>query len=586
MSRKGLYFLMGSAAVAGVLAVVGVMWWSKGKAEAYSGMAGRFPDSAAVFVEVRHLGQWMKLPEDVQVQPEPIKSQDPLLGVLGRVWAAERIRPEDLPVVLKDQPVAVGLWKVGDKWKGAGLLAVVPTVRQPLEEYLKGKLGQGQPAGEVAGIKLFTVEPPKPESGLDISSLEGASTLVWGVGESWAVVASGIDEARQVLTAPARPLDTDPDFLDAAARFPLEKGGWVFVRGAALQSMAETAGKHGGHDTEAKEDASKTGKVPPDQPCEGEALCCGGLGGMVASLFPSGSVPSMAMWSSPPQSTEGMWDVRAFVGRTKDGKGFFKLFTEGGSRRPDILGRVAKDGTAYAWVGGEDPAGFYKRFMDELARGASPEKVSSVRAAIGAFEGKLGVSLANDLLPTLGDEVCVVFKKLPGEEEGKEGEESVALYVSLRDSRRLQSLLREKVGPDIGLVEGSTQGVPSWSWKSKDQKPGEHALQLLVTGETLVVTESPGWALGSAPEGKAYKRMGSEEGKLSLLAVADGEGWNLAGKPPVVVSGTREEDGILVKASFSGERPKMPLLDHSEKEASGVKAPVVPAPKDKEKRAA
>jgi hypothetical protein len=585
MSRKGRYFLTGSAAVVVVLAVVGAMWWSKGKAEAYSGMAGRFPDTAVVFVEVRHLGQWMKLPQDVQVQPEPIKSQDPLLGVLGRVWAAERIRPEDLPVVLKDQPLAVGLWKVGDKWKGAGLLAVVPTVRQPLEEYLKGKLGQGQPAGEVAGIKLFTVEPPTPDVGSEIS-LEGASTLVWGVGESWAVVASSIDEARQVLTSPARPLDTDPDFLDAAARFPLENGGWVFVRGSALQSMAEKAGKHIGGDEQAEEGAPETGNEAPPKAGVGGALCSGGVGSMVASLFPSGSVPCMAMWSSPPQSTGGMWDVRAFVGHTKEGKGFFKLFTEGGSRRPDILGRVAKDGTSYAWVGGEDPAGFYKRFMDELARTASPDKVSSVRAAIGAFEGKLGVSLANDLLPTLGDEACVVFKRLPGE-DGNKGEESVALYVSLRDSRRLQSLLREKVSPGVGLVEGSTQGAPSWSWKSKEEKPGEQTLQLVVTGENLVITESPAWALGSAPEGKAYKHMTSQEGKFSLLAVADGEGWNVAGKPPVVVSGTREEDGILVKASFSGERPKMPLLDHSEEEEeTGVKAPVTPAPKDRKKQSA
>ena len=252
---------------------------------------------------------------------------------------------------------------------------------------------------------------------------------------------------------------------------------------------------------------------------------------MVSSLFPSGSVPCMAMWSSPPQSTGGMWDVRAFVGRTKDGKGFFKLFTEGGSRRPDILGRVAKDGTSYAWVGGEDPAGFYKRFMDELARIASPDKVSSVRAAIGAFEGKLGVSLANDLLPTLGDEACVVFKKLPGE-DGKKGEESVALYVSLRDSRRLQSLLREKVGPGVGLVEGSTQGVPSWSWKSKEEKPGEQTLQLMVTGENLVITRVSRLGPGVRTRRQGLQTHDVTGRQVPLLAVADGEGWNVAGKAP------------------------------------------------------
>lgn len=587
MSRKGLYFVTGSAAVAVLATVVGMVWWTRGRAEAYSGMASRFPDSTAVFVEVRHLGQWMQLPADVQVQPEPIKSQDPLLGVLGRVWAAERIRPEDLPVILKDQPFAVGLWRDGETWKGAGLLAVTPAVRQPLEEFLKGKLGQGAAAGEVSGIQLFAMDPPELPEGSDLQ-LHGTQSLVWGVGESWAVVASGIEEARQVLSSPARPLDTDPDFLDSAAHFPLEKGGWVFVRGSALASLAAKAGRCADQEPRPEEGAPAPDSSPavPEPPAEGDAPCIGGgVGNLLSTLVPTGSVPCMAMWSSPPQSAEGLWDVRAWVGRDKDGKGLLKLFTEGGSRRPDLLGRVAKDGTLYAWVGGEDPAGLYKGFMDELARVATPDKVSSVRAAVGAAEGKLGVSFANDLLPTLGDEACMVLRQTAGE-DGEKGPETLAVYLSLRDSRRLQSLLREKVGPSLGLVETPVQGATSWSWKPKEPGGEEPSLQLLVTADFLVITQDAGWALGSSPEGKAFKHLMAEEGKFALLVVADGEGWNVAGKPPVVVSGTREEDGVLFSASFSGKRPKMPFFEPSGEEGKGNETTPETEPKKAKKATA
>lgn len=563
MSRKRLLFGLGGMAAAVVAAVAGVLWWSQGRAVAYSGMAAHFPDRTAVFVEAKHVGQWMDLPGGVEVQPEPIRSQDPLLGVLGRVWAAERIRPEDLPVALKDQPVAMGVWKEGESWKGAGLLAVAPAVRQPLEEFLRSKLGQGDSVGDASGVRLYRAQPQAIVPGC-AAEVSADTQLVWGVGDAWAVVASGVDEARQVLTAQARPLDSDPDFLDAAERFPLERGAWVFIRGSELRNLT-AGGKCSAakaEETPAGETADAEAKGPGDGESLSEMPGKMVLGALMASMLPEKGTPNFAAWTSPPDTPQGTWDVRAWMSGIDGGEGFFQILSEGGSRRVDLLGRVTRDGTSYVWAGGEDPARFYRRAMDEMARVAPPDKVSTVRAAVGALEGKLGVSLANDLLPTLGDEWCLVMKTVPGEGDAK-GEEKAALFVSLRDSRRIETLMREKVGPSMSLTEGVSQGHPAWMWKPGEGggKPDAETLQILIADEALVVTAWPAWAMGSAGGSKAWERARTEEGRLAFLAVADPSAWGQAGKPPIVVSGTREDHGILVKATFTGERPKIPFLE-------------------------
>ena len=577
------------------ISVAGVLWLSQKTSASYSGLAARFPDSVLAFAEVRQLGQWMETsatPTNGAAQPVS-RGQDPLLGILGKVWAAEGgVQPGDLPLWLKDQALAIGVWKNEQGWRGASLLASAPQFQKPIEDFLKEKLGEGNSVGTVSGITF------REAAGCEDSHIKG---LIWGVGADWTVICTGLEEAKLVLTPPASPLDTDPLFLETASRFPTERGAWVFVRGEVMNELAMLAAK-GHHCDKAEaaggEDEEKApaveGKPEEDKALEppGLQMVLPDMKSALSSVLPKGSFSSIAVWTAPPSTDQGNWEVEAWVGKGEGAGGFLSIFTGGGSKKVEIADSVPKDASTYCWFGGEDPANFYKRTLEETAKVLPPDKMSTVRAAIGASEGKLGLSFANDLLPCFGDEGCVIVKEGeidPGCKEGEgdgcggccEGKSTIATIIALRDPRRLQSLMKEKVAPALSLVETNHQGATGWKWsKSGDEKS---SFEIIIRGQELVLTTSPDWALGSGTPGKAWTDLNGAEEKYSLLVVADPAGWGLVGKPMMVISGKRESDGLTVKASFPGKMPKWNLFGKGDDGGEGdgpvgVTGPVSGAP--------
>jgi hypothetical protein len=208
---------------------------------------------------------------------------------------------------------------------------------------------------------------------------------------------------------------------------------------------------------------------------------------------------------------------------------------------------------------------YYQAALDEAAKDFPPEQVGWVRAGLGAVEGKLGLSFANDLLPTLSDEWCLVVKG-----RGAEGspERSVAFYVPLRDARRFEDLLTNRLAPQLGLVKRTESGAEIWTMKS--DAPLRTGGSLVVAGGVAILTSDPSWALSSeGAAGKAYEKLASMRERASGYLVMDPA---LMGKSAAFTqaSWTTEPDGVRVDASFPGKRPKQVLSEEKDKETAAV----------------
>jgi hypothetical protein len=174
--------------------------------------------------------------------------------------------------------------------------------------------------------------------------------------------------------------------------------------------------------------------------------------------------------------------------------------------------------------------------------------VGWVRAGIGAAEGKAGFSLANDLLPTLGDEWCVVTDKGDGKKMG--------FFISLRDSRRFEDLVGQKLAPQFKLKSEQLQGARVWTWSPEGGSKNEKIPSLVVSGGMAILTTDPAWALatGSAP-GKAYEKLKGTSDKISGIAVVDPAVWSKGNEVTMVATWRSGSEGVILDARFPGERP-------------------------------
>jgi len=556
-------FLIGFVILAILAGTAGYVWWSQRTVSAYSGLASQFPDSVTIYAEVRHLGQWMEVPEGEAASAGalPSSGRDPLLNVIGRVWAAEPLQPAQLPALLSSQPLAVGIWNDESDWKSCALMALEPGQRLPLEDFLKSKLGEGEVVDAVEGVELRRFA--------DASDFNDHPVL-WGVSDRWAVLCTGSEVARLVLTQPASPLDTDPVFLDAASHFPLERGGWVFVRGGLIgdamrnaceripllahgaacgvQPASQDSGTEGEPENEDPEDDSDVSSMVDNLPLDDIADA------FLRSVLPAEDVQSIALWSAPPLGGSDTWEVQAWVGFSEEPSGVLRMLLGNSARRPDLAMHLPRNGSVYAWTGGEDPARLYQNMILEAEKVLPPDQMSTVRMGLGAVEGKLGLSLANDLMPCLGDESCYVWKT---ERRGPDEEDDIhgALFLSLRDSRRMKALLREKVAPGIGLAETEIGGFPAWHWQSEGRLSDLSDLKMVISGQNLVFTNSADWALSTAEASRAWTRLSELEGRYTAFAVVDPALWGDVGEPLVQASWISESDGVLLKARFPGNCP-------------------------------
>ena len=590
---------LGIVVAAVVVVAVGVGLWLINRPAAYVGLAGRFPAKTGAFVEIHHLGQWMgtSQPGRQASAADSTRGMDPMLQVLGQVWAAQPLRPVELPELLSPQPMAAGLWREGGKEVGAAVILLAPGQSEPVREFLAKHLGEGPSAGEVAGITLRKVSPKEPSDnvGLDLN-------MVWGVGDVLAVVATGVEEARAVVTPREPSLAKDPDFMAVMRRLEPEQGATLFVRGtliaeAAKEKQAKWMGQDDAAAGESKEpkaaDAApeplaavpdtppaapetkpEKKEAPAEKPEAGFKILDGkeplkvGLKDLAkgaSKLMALDSIRGIGLWTLPPAEGETTWKTRFWLGFNGAPQGVWRILAEGSARRPDVAARIPKDGLLYVWGGGRDPARVYQAALDEAAKDFPPEQVGWVRAGLGAVEGKLGLSFANDLLPTLSDEWCLVVKG-----RGAEGspERSVAFYVPLRDARRFEDLLTNRLAPQLGLVKRTESGAEIWTMKS--DAPLRTGGSLVVAGGVAILTSDPSWALSSeGAAGKAYEKLASMRERASGYLVMDPA---LMGKSAAFTqaSWTTEPDGVRVDASFPGKRPKQVLSEEKDKETAAV----------------
>lgn len=529
-----------------VAAALGLYFWSTGSTRVQPGLASQFPAQTEVFVELSRLGQWMELPQgtDSAAAPAP-RGADPLLQVLGQVWAAEPVRPQDLPVLLKDQPMAIGLWKAGEKWEAVVLLPLEPGQRGALEPFLQEKL-KGEPAGEVGGLALKKVADLK-EDGQEYA-------LYWGVEENRAVVTTS-PEALLLVGKPAGgSLADTPAFRRARAPLPADKGALLYVSGSLARSLGTAEMKQkalallGGPSPEAAPAPPAEGQGAPAPPAEEGEKALGALADQAllsATKFLSPeSVLALAAWTSPPEGTRETWEVTASLAYADKPEGIWKVLSGAGRVRPSLDERVPRNGTLYAWVGGFDLAGSYRSMLEEAEKTLPPDQVGNLRGAVGLMEGKVGLSLSNDLLPTAGDEALYVTSA-SGEKE------RWALILALKDARRFESLIAEKVAPALSLAPVEFPGARGW------KVPGDTTL--MVSGGLAIVTQDPQWVLATGgDESRAFKRLketgDAASGFLSMTPDA-------AAHSPASVSWTFNPDGVVFKAQVPGEPLRIPLVD-------------------------
>jgi hypothetical protein len=563
-SRFGLGIIV-LAAVIGI--VMAGIWWTSHREGSYKGLAEQYPDTVALFIEVRELGQWMPPGESGgQTAYTERRGSDPMLQVLSQVWAATPpVKSVDLPDLLRMRPMAVGMWQEGKRYKGVAVIPLAPGQRSLLEKALKDKLGEGPVVATVEGVPLRKIESLSGK--LDIHMGE----ILWGVSETRAVMATGVDEAKMVLAQQAKPLSADPAFLAAARKFPQDKGAYLFVRGSALANLKDLdrPASDGSHEEKPEKsenplEEEKPQPVTPPQPPAPEGLVTKDgtpssdeIGKVLMGFGKAGlekvlsldSIQSVSLWTAPPLNDEKGWQTAFWLGFNEAPKGIWRIAAEGSLRTPQIADRLPKDGLIYVWSGGKEPARIYQDFMGELQRSLPPDQMSWVRAGIGAAEGKLDLSFAKDLLPTLADEWCFVSSETKDSSKGGR-----AIFLTLRDSRRFEDLVSNKLAPQLGLKPGTQSGARIWTYSPG--KEGFGSLNLLVTGGMAIITDRPDWALATGGDaGKAWKALADFKEKASGVLVLDPILWAKNNDVLVLGSCRSASDGIYASARFPGEPP-------------------------------
>jgi len=550
--------------VAGALAVLilavaaGGYWWSHRVSWEYQGLAGRFPSKVDAFVELSQLGQWMPPPEGKSAAApaaSPARGTDPMLQVLQTVWAAPPVTPKDLPDIMRTKPMAAGFWLEGKVLKGAALMPLAPGERAAVEKVIHEKMGDGPVVETVAGIDFRKFDFPQAEGEISLDQ------VLWGVGDQWVVIAVGLDGAKTVLAAPASPLSADPVFLSVQRKFASHDGASLFVRGALMEQAVKLGAKHS--EAPVAKPAADVHPAPAvpgtedqEKPQSGfadqvtKALMKAGL----AKFLSMESLSALAIWTAPPREGEKGWQVQSWMAVKDQPKGVWRLATQGTARTPQIAGRLPKRGQTYVWGSGRDPARLYQDILEELSRDLPPDQMSWVRAGIGAAEGKVDLSFANDLLPALSDEWCFAAEsKTPPSQEGAgDGSPSkAAFFIILRDPRRFEDLVSQKLAPQLKLKAVDLKGARAWSMGE-----GRDTVSLVVSGGMAILTNNPAWALdtGGSP-GKSWEALSDYKDKACMLAVAD---TSRPSQPADVLMRFECQcgpQGILVKGRFPGQAP-------------------------------
>ena len=206
------------------------------------------------------------------------------------------------------------------------------------------------------------------------------------------------------------------------------------------------------------------------------------------------------------------------------------------------------------WGSGRDPARLYQDILEELSRDLPPDQMSWVRAGIGAAEGKVGLSFANDLLPSLSDEWCFTSEAntIPGQEKAGEGlPHKAAFFIILRDPRRFEDLVTQKLAPQLKLKALDLKGARAWSMGE-----GDNAVSLVVSGGMAILTSNPAWALdtGGSP-GKPWEALSEYRDKACVLVVADPSRPSQPSDVLMKFECQASPQGILVKGRFPGQAP-------------------------------
>lgn len=526
----------------------------------YEGLAKAFPPETMVFAEIQELGQWLPAPEGAaSAGGEAFRGQDPMLQVLGQVWAHEPVRPTDLPSALARQPLVLGIWKEGSQVEGAALLPLGPGQDALLRDFFNEHLKLGEKAGEAGGVTLYRVVLPEGEEEAKAHLRKACA----GVSPRWGVFATSPEAARRVLAPSGPGLSAAEDFQRAWKRVEPQKGAFLFV---SRKAFAEAAASWKGplaspHGKAAPEGLGEEGPEPRktvEFDLEREVL------EPLSKFLAVDTLGPLALWTAPPAGPAASdWTVRSFLGYGPPARGLWRLAAEGGPRRPSLEGRLPKDGRLYLWGGGKDPARLYGAALEELQKVLSPDRMGWIRAGLGAAEGKLGLSLSGELLPALGDEWCLVLGPGGG---GRHG----ALYLTTRDPRRLEDLLANKIAPQLKLEKQSVEGAVLWKPGKEGLLAGE-PLAVGLSGGILFFAEDPLWALGtSQPPSAAFKEWASFSRKASLFAAVDPALWSEKAPSPAVFSGTFGGDGLSGQARFPGE----PLRIPKDQAGTKVAAPV------------
>ncbi len=552
-----------------VAAVAVVLYFALGSRRAsYEGLAGRFPASTELFAETTRIGQWLSLGEEPggEVSQTPSRS-DPLLEVLGQVWAAEPLRPQDLPSLLKNQPLAVGLWRnpavapahgqAEDRaWAGGALLVLGPGQRSSLEKFLDEKLSNSSPAGMMGAMALKRFSPAG----------NSAHSLYWGVDDSQAIVATSEEAVKALLgTSRDHGLAADRSFKAAIRPLKAKDGALLYVSGELFseeniasikKAVAPFLPWHGASWCSAEPEKPEAAPEKPEAKDDKEQGEKQAMGEIVKSLKNLASIKSLAgaaFWTEPPSKGRALWDAAINICFKDKASGVWRLLAEAGSARPLIQERLPRDGAAYFWEGGLDPPRLYRLALEEAGRSLPPSQMGNIRGAIGLLEGKLDLSLANDLLPTIGGEYAAVF--------GKEGEESRwAAVFALQDPRRFESLVAEKIAKSLSLKAAAYPGARGWTFGGDGGKDG---VTLLVSGGAAIVTANPAWALSTGGEaGKAWKKLAALAKPVSGALVFSPEAKDV-GAGPTITTWTFSSQGVLVRAEVAGS----PLRGSTEEKA-------------------
>ncbi len=554
MKRMAVVVVLLAAVLAGA---AGLYFWKTHRGESYAGLAAYFPARTELYVETSRLGQWLDLPPGPgtpAAAPKP--GADPLLQVLGQVWAAEPLKPQELPVLLQNQPAALGLWRNGGRWEGAGFMPLAPGQRAPLDLFFKEKLGEGNSVKTAGGLALHVVAGGEGKD---------QPCLLWGVDDQRAVVASSTAAAEAFLNGEGATLEASPAFRKTVAPFGAARGALLYAGAALLADLSKpgfekslsalTGALPGGRDAAPLAPAPVTPDGQPEGPAAEGALAESARKAAL-ELLSLESLSGAALWTAPPEGDRGTWDVAASLGFAEKVGGVWKLAASAGTARPTLAERVPRDGETYLWAGGFDLPGEYRMILDEAGRRLPPDQMGNVRAVIGLVEGKLDLSLANDLLPTLGDESLVVFGgEADGPEESGDGGRW-AVAFSLKDARRFESLVGEKVAKAVSLKPTPFPGARGWTW-GDGKGP-----TLLVTGGVALLTGAPRWALATGGDaGKAWKRLAAVDRPVSgVLCFAPGAA-SPSRRELVFAAWTFCREGVVVRAEVPGKLPRLPLCE-------------------------